>query len=533
MFFNQFYKSFETDNIDTSLISIPFDNAKFGILTFNAVSCNITSQGQEFVFVIDRSGSMSDRCSDGRTKMQHITHTLKNMILYFHENSIQNLYVTVFAFDDIFVPILNRKQINYGNLQEILISIDDIHPNGSTNIELALKKTNEYISQLKIDNPQHNISHIFMTDGDATIGSKDPTILRSLVDTNVENAFIGFGINHDALLLNHISSDKNNSYHFIDALEKAGLVYGEILHGILYKYLTDTEITIENGLVYDFVTNNWVNKLFIGNIVGEANKTYHIISNNPDNCNIILTCKNLDEEYSFQANELINAETKHTKYMYRQRTLELLFEVSQLQKNKIEEQKFVPSMSFKKKSNNSDESNLKLNLIKEEERELKQKLHLFFDEIKKYMADNNLNDDSFLKNLCDDIYISHRTLGTRYGNMYSTARQASQGTQRCYTVSHTPEEEGEFGFTSKTVLKMPRLFRQTVAFHTPNLFEDLDLDDIDNYRLQHPDDIIHNISNFDEAPYLTPTATRLMRDVSASHNYEVFSYDKEEESQAI
>jgi hypothetical protein len=181
--------------------------------------------------------------------------------------------------------------------------------------------------------------------------------------------------------------------------------------------------------------------------------------------------------------------------------------------------------------------------LNHEETELKQRLRAFFDEIKKYMLDNNLNEDKFLKNLCDDIYITYRTLGTKYGDMYTSARQTSQGTQRCYTVSNTPDHEETEPYncndhesdpynmfspissnssnssnnsiigltllrpqrssstTGLTLLTPQRSFRQTSGH---NLFSNLN----DHFDIQH------NLSSFDEAPYLTPTAARVMRDVS-------------------
>jgi hypothetical protein len=522
MFFNNLCKNFETKKIHgDSLIKVPIYGANFGTLNFNLTSCGVSEQEQEFIFTIDQSGSMTDRCLDGRSKMQHIIHTLKNMILYFYNNLIVNLHVTVFAFDDNFVTIIERTQISATNLQEILTKVENIQPNGSTNIELALKETGEYITQLKADNPLHNVNHIFMTDGDATVGSNDHNVLKDLVDSSVENAFIGFGTNHDSSLLTHITNYRNSSYHFIDALEKAGLVYGEILHGILYKYLTDVEVSIENGLVYDFKVNQWLDKLFIGDISGEANKTYHLISNTPENCKIILSCKNLGEKYSFEVLELIDSESNHTKYIYRQKTLELLFEVCILQKNKIELQKLHHFSAFTLSSQENDDYHSMLKKNKNEENELKDKLHTFFKEIKKYMADNNLDGDNFFKNLCDDIYISHKTLGTTYGAMYSTARQTSQGTQRCYTVSHTPHdnEANYINDYPNTLLRTPRMSMQiTKNFHTPNLFNEINVIRNNNISLINPNEIIHNLSSFEDAPYLTHTATRIMRDVSAGPN---------------
>jgi hypothetical protein len=282
--------------------------------------------------------------------------------------------------------------------------------------------------------------------------------------------------------------------------------------------LTDVEVSIENGLVYDFKVNQWLDKLFIGDISGEANKTYHLISNTPENCKIILSCKNLGEKYSFEVLELIDSESNHTKYIYRQKTLELLFEVSILQKNKIELQKLHHFSAFTLSSQENDDYHSMLKKNKNEENELKDKLHTFFKEIKKFMADNNLDGDNFLKNLCDDIYISHKTLGTTYGAMYSTARQTSQGTQRCYTVSHTPEANYVNDYPN-TLLRTPRMSMQiTKNFHTPNLFNEINVIRNNNISLINPNEIIHNLSSFEDAPYLTHTATRIMRDVSAGPN---------------
>ena len=87
--------------------------------------------------------------------------------------------------------------------------------------------------------------------------------------------------------------------------------------------------------------------------------------------------------------------------------------------------------------------------------------------------------------------------------MYTCARQTSQGTQRCYTVSNTPEDDTDL-HCNNTVLRIPKFLRQADTFHTPNLFGS------DSLEIQH------NVSDFDfdEAPYLTPTVSKLMRDFS-------------------
>ena len=62
-------------------------------------------------------------------------------------------------------------------------------------------------------------------------------------------------------------------------------------------------------------------------------------------------------------------------------------------------------------------------------------------EMKKYMTDNELEDDGFMKNLCDDIYVCTKSLtaDTNLGNMYLTTRGVSQGNERAYNAADFTE----------------------------------------------------------------------------------------------
>ena len=75
-------KSLQFQSENTILENIPIPDAKFGILKLTAVSAPMSQDVHDLVFMVDQSGSMSDMCSDGRDKMQHILHTLQNMIIY-------------------------------------------------------------------------------------------------------------------------------------------------------------------------------------------------------------------------------------------------------------------------------------------------------------------------------------------------------------------------------------------------------------------------------------------------------------------
>jgi hypothetical protein len=150
----------------------------------------------------------------------------------------------------------------------------------------------------------------------------------------------------------------------------------------------------------------------------------------------------------------------------------------------------------------------------------------FFKEMKTYMQVNNLTDDEFMKNLCDDVYISYRTFGTRYGEMFTLARQSSQGAQRGYNVSQTPDMDRDYRSYSPSVsprnLRPPRLVRNNTvsmrgrSFDFPDTDSDADTN-VERYKSDSDsDDILHDISCSPRTPYRTPQATQVMNSISGN-----------------
>ena len=516
--FTQYSLQFESVNVNVGHVPISINEAKFGILNLKAISAPLSQEEHDFIFMVDRSGSMSDYCSDGRSKMQHIVHTLKNMISYFKEHVSIKAYITIHAFDDNIYKIVERCAVDSSNFDEIIAKIDTIRPRETTNIEKALMSIKNTASEIRTLYTQNNIINIFMTDGDATNGKTNPTELATLVDINITNAFIGFGIQHDSALLNTIANGPNSEYYFIDKLENSGLVYGEILHGIIYKLLKNVKLTIQNGFIYDFKNNSWIDKINVGEIVSEADKIYHIISNTPKECIITVTAESVSDNSEFRMTVINEDEVSQdlTKYIYRQRTLQHLAIVSDFLKRKHEINVinnftiFMPSSIDLILSSNSKP-------LITEEKTIRGNLKKFIEEMKNYMTEHNLNDDKFFKNLCDDIYIVYRTFGTTYAAMYTVARQTSQGTQRCYTVSQTPDDDTVDLYYSIFPQRCNGNIKRTgfpystkIQRQTNNqYYEDED------YIF---DDISHVVSNYADTPYLTPTSTQVMREISCTYD---------------
>jgi len=512
-------------------INIPFESInpdkikdfKFGILNLKAEQAFLNENiVYEFIFSIDSSGSMNDKCSDGKSKMEHIIHTITNMINYFKENLLLKIYITINSFDSIIKNIVERTFIQKENVSSILNKINAIKPKDSTNIELALKKVKNSIKQLKYINPNHNFNHILMTDGEITLGNANHNYLSSLVDRSISNIFVGFGLEHDSVLLNYLSEGDKSSYYFIDNMENSGWIYGEIIHGIIYKLLYDVKISIENGLIYDYKNNSWVNNLLPGEIVGESEKIFHIITSSSSyvDCNIDLYAKKTNDNcYIYEKTLLYKVDRDLTKYIYRQKTLELLFIVKDFLKRRSEinvtNEEYL--FGFINESENLN------SIFKEEEKMLREKLSDFLNELKIYMNNNNLNEDKFMKNLCDDIYITGRTFSTRYGGMYISARQTNQGTQRGNSVGLSFDNESNLNIPT---LNIPYFKKKNNINNNDNFNIDTNVKSNDCFAL-----LYHDVANYSDSPYLTPGSTRLMREMSVKDN--IFEHSLEEEETQV
>jgi uncharacterized protein YegL len=497
-----FSKAFTTFNEELSLPTncLPFTDAKFGLLNLQALECGPATIEHELVLVVDNSGSMGDKCpgDNDKTQMDQAIHTLKNIVGFLEEHPNIKAYVTIFKFDDKFIKVIDRTNVTEENYKSIETKINKIRPNGGTDIGLALQETTKYISELKTLYPGHQISHIFMTDGAVTTGETKPNILKQYVVKDIYNYFIGYGSQHDAKLLGVLSDFEKSSYHYIDALEKTGFVFGEILHSITHKVLYDCEIVVEHGVIYNYTTNLYTNKLYIGDIVGESNKVYHLFTDHPSSCYVHLKMplKSL-EIHIFQET---NHELNFVNYAFRHRTLTLLGEVKQCQ------EKYEGSAPF------GNEGYFSYGNV----HDCKRKMAMLFDEMLKYMEDNNDKQNKFIKMLCDDIHISQKTFGTKYGNMCISSRQTSQGTQRIYTVNTTP---------------LDRVNVNTRAYDSDSgSDEEDDGEDIPQRASMSaskqrscapssnltivPDD--YEVSNdcMQDSPYLTQTAKTVMRSIS-------------------
>ena len=408
------------------------DGSYFGVVSLKMPSVVVENTSTIDIHSMnDMSGSMMDDAADGRTKMLHLKLTLCNIVSLIAGNP--RCMMEIAGFDDSIVPVLERTAIETEQVQRIHGLIHaKLAPRGYTNIELALRHSHGRLGNHTGFNGDKHM--IFMTDGNITKGSSNISELRKLVREDSQNYFVGFGESHDFELLQSLSDRINCHYYYVDAIENAGLVFGEIVHNILHPALRSGKIVVENCEIYDFNDGKWKTELELPILCEEVEKHYHIRSETPASVEIHLTgvlgpdqaidirdnpCPELSDVETSLEHEYVGIED-FTKYIFRQKTQEAMFEAAEYAK-----------MAKKEKGEFTRIQN-RLNALREE-----------IEEYAKQNAGDDLSDTAFLKQLQDDLYICSKKLKSDRGLLFINARRCTQGREGSYNITNITREYGE------------------------------------------------------------------------------------------
>jgi len=403
--------------IHCSELPLPFqivgEDEDFGLLKVKMSKAPITTVPVFFLFTVDKTGSMNENAYGNQTKMMVVIQTMINVFLYLAKQDA-TIYVQVNSFNAAIDVTIDRVQITLHNVDALIEQIRNLCASNITNIEAALTRANEVLGAYSRSFPDHQICHMFMTDGQPTMGEKRSDLLSALVHEEYSHIFIGFGQDHNARLLKCLSDRPSCLYQYVNSMEHTSLIYGEAIHRYLFPCIRNAYLIVDEGEIYDWMTNTWTNRINEDVLVSEIEKMYHI-RRKKGNCvavDIYGIYEGQNEpvhiENSMEIPYLIDLETGDKiemnliPYMFRQKTQELLFQT---------------------KNADIDRSELKAELLS------------FFKIMRNYMKENNLLLDPFMKMLCDDIHITYTTIGSEEGEMYALARYTSQGRQQSYSAT--------------------------------------------------------------------------------------------------
>ena len=480
------------------LVSVPVNDIQhFGMLKIQAAALTkVLTKMLRIVMLIDLSGSMDAECKDRRSQIHHMRTVTMNLIRELHKfkDSETNIHFVVKGFEDKVHHILdvpNLLSLSEAQIQnEIIPQIDQLRSLGWTNLEAALKegrrcvqKTGAQAGAQAVEDVKNMI--VVITDGDANKGETRPAELRKLLPSNSSNFILGLGVAYDAKILQKISDGENK--HINDP-ESAGNCVGEIIHKFMFEALTNVEIIVQNGTIYNYKSNTWSTYLSIPNIASEETKNFSIMSSTPDTVVIKIRCLMNGTPFEHIISE--NEKSDLTMFQFRQEVQELLYKAKELEQLRSEMSKsnYTGDLDYiifgLKDEDDLYSSNEEIKERKAKDRttqfkkvqtEFKAEMKQLLIKMLRYMNDNDLNNDAFYKTLCMDIKVTMDNLGKQNAEVYINSRITSQGRQETYTcdaVNDDREEDQDQYRQSFT-----RLTRQTACYNDNDNDSDSD-DDI-------------------------------------------------------
>lgn len=391
-------------------------NDVFGRLTIKLAKTNKTKKPLFIKSTIDVSGSMDEDSDKNGTRLDYVKRTIIKMLKFLVKTVESQVWIQIDSFSNRFNTVIERVLLTTSNIDDMINDINDVTSDSMTNIGLAITESNQIIESVMKEHPEYKVMHLFLTDGDPTVGEKNTNKLANMVNSEHTNIFIGYGMQHNAKLLNAFSNKGiNNKYMLVDNFENTGLVYGEIVHSLLYSVLENGVITMSDGSsIYDAKTNCWKESIQIPSLISEKENVYHVKSMNSMNQNNV-TCSlsgnivNADNTTvkihcvieQDKLEEEAEVDNDLSKHIFRQMTMELLHKATNIG-------------------------------MEDDISSLKREMKTVFKKMKMYMNANDLEEDVFMKILCEDVHISYSTLGSREGNMLSQSRNTSQIDQSCH-----------------------------------------------------------------------------------------------------
>ena len=398
---------------------------KFGILELKIADTPMLTTHQVLDTSTDISGSMSDCCNDGKSKMQHARHTLQNIVSAIVKSDGASVTMATYGFDNMVDEIFPGTQITQDNETELRTKMEKLLPRNGTDIYKSLEYQADRAAKRREGNPNVRQTNITLTDGQANDGkSTKYSDMATQVAPNCTNIFIGFGADHNAVGLQQLAdAQPNGSYFYVAEIEKAGLVFGEVIHQMLYTALINITIEIENGEIYNYKTNTWQTTLQIPSIVSEAKKTYHLRSKDPTQVFVNIYAQSLvhgdQEATQLDLDDLIShaAEGESvnlTTHMFRQRTQELMFKAHQHNIAGQNAEKWT-------KEQYDGQSNVSKTIRKE--------LVDLCKFMQQYAKENSLEEDDLLNTLLTDLTVVAKTFGSPRAALYTASKCNSQGRQ--------------------------------------------------------------------------------------------------------
>jgi len=239
-YFNYSYKNETSNALSTTLelAKCPWNEENhLALISVNAKEIEMNDTKNNFVFLIDTSGSMSSE-----NKLGLFQEAFKLLVNSVDENDTVSIVTYASG-----VRVV-AEGINGANKNELVSMVDELVASGSTNGSGGIQKAYEVASRYFIEGGNNRV--LLATDGDFNVGIRDDGELNDFIsskrETGVYLSVLGFGmgnLKHDKM--NILAQHGNGNAYYIDSLLEARRVFVEELGSLLNTVAKDAKIQVE------------------------------------------------------------------------------------------------------------------------------------------------------------------------------------------------------------------------------------------------------------------------------------------------
>ena len=195
---------------------------------------------KDFIFILDRSGSMKGR------KIEQAKDALRFCVNNLNDGDRFNLILfntNIESFSKELVPIKKERE-------NAIAFIEDIEANGGTNINDAL-----LAPLTEKPDPKRPRIVVFLTDGEATVGTTDTDlILKNVAKSNKnESRIFVFGVGYDVNvnLLDKLAEENSGTRQYVKPKEDLEIAVSTFYSKVSEPVLVNLELDIENISIKD------------------------------------------------------------------------------------------------------------------------------------------------------------------------------------------------------------------------------------------------------------------------------------------
>lgn len=219
-------------------------------------STTTNTRNFHLVLVIDTSGSMEG------IRIDSVKRTLQLLV----NNLDENNRLSLITYSDESRLVWNSKIILNSSRDEMYRDIDNLMANGGTNLEAGF-------IQIQISN-LYSVDGVFvLTDGHINRGLSSSSalvrLIKGIVPPGTPVSTLGYGSEHNAMLLRDIATNTCGSYTYADAEEMIPTIIGDIVGGLSTTVGTNAYIEIPEGWTLHESGEPIHNKYYIGSLYSE------------------------------------------------------------------------------------------------------------------------------------------------------------------------------------------------------------------------------------------------------------------------